>query len=173
MWMDGMEDVFAVVWDSEEKTIKDIQVGYFGADGRNLMGVNWEIDATDETKKAVLKWLKGEAVKAFEESVIAYKNGIRKGSHVEVIRGRKVKIGTPLEVFWIGERPTYRSLQYDWMHETETVAGCYDANHNKVWIKAEYLKPTDIIKSPSAEERDKFIKAWVADNARSYNIYCR
>ena len=164
MWMDGMEEVYAVVWNGEE--LERIQVGYFGIDGQNLMGMGWNIDATEETKRAVRKWLKTQAWKAFEKSVLEYKNEIHKGAHVEVVRGRKVKKGTQLEVFWIGEKETYKSRQYSWMYETELIAGCYDADGNKIWIKAEYLKNLDDIKSPKATERNKYIKSYVEKRAK-------
>ena len=167
MWMDGMLDVHAVVWDDESKSIKRIQVGYYGIDGSNLAGGRAEIDATDDTIHAVRKSFKEDAYRAFCRSVIEYKTGIRKGTHAEVVRGRKVKKGTMLEVFWVGEKETYKSRQYDWMHETEMIAGCYDENGNKVWIKAEYLKSIDQIKSPNAKERKKFIKAYIEKAARA------
>lgn len=168
MWMDGMEDVYAVVWNEEKQTVESIQVGYFGIDGTNLLGKGWEIDATEETKRAVRRWLKRRSWKAFADSVIEYKQEIRKGTRAEVIRGRKVKKGTQLEVFWVGERETYMSRQYHWMNETERIAGCYDEDGNKVWIKAEYIKSIDDIKSPNAKERKKFIKAYVEKEARDY-----
>lgn len=166
MWMDGMEEIYAVVWDADTKSIKRIQVGYYGIDGCNLCGMNWKIDATEETKRAVRKWLKSSAWKAFEKSVIDYKNGIRKGSNVKVIKGRKIAKGTQLKVFWVGEKETYQSRQYSWMHETEEIAGCYDADGNKVWIKTDYLKVIDEIKSPNAKERTKFIKKYIDNEAK-------
>lgn len=166
MWMDGMEDVTAVVWDASSASIKRIQVGYYGIDGTNLAGGEAIIDATPETKHAVRKMLKSKAYAAFCDSVTEYKNSIHKGTNAEVIRGKKVKPGTILNVFWVGERPTYRSRSCPWMHETETIAGCHDAAGNKIWIKAEYLKNIDPLKSPNAKERRKFIKAYVERNAR-------
>ena len=52
------------------------------------------------------------------------------------------------------------------MHETELVAGCYDENNNKVWIRVEYLKPVDEVKSPNSKERKKFINAYVNKRAK-------
>lgn len=171
MWMDGMLEEWAVVWDKDKKEIKHVTIGYYGNDGQNLCKSHAEIDADDETIRAVLKMLKEEATKRFVQSVIEYKQEIRKGRKVKVVRGRKVPKGTELEVFWVGEKPTYRSRNYSWMNETETIAGCYDKKGNKVWIKAEYLKPIDEIKSPNAKERNKFIKNYVEKNAlRYYNI---
>ena len=95
---------------------------------------------------------------------------VSKGRKVEVVKGRKVKKGTQLDVFWVGERETYKSRQYSWMHETEEVAGCYDEDGNKVWIKTEYLKPIDKLKAPNAKERKKFIKAYIKDRAARVNV---
>ena len=56
-----------------------------------------------------------------------------------------VKKGTILNVFWIGERPTYktktlRNRGCRWANETEEVAGCYNENGEKVWIKVDYCQ---------------------------------
>lgn len=169
MWMDGMEEETAWVWNMETHECDHIQVGYYGCDGRNLMGRSYaKVDATEEVKRDIRRTLKVHAREKFSISVKAYKTEVRKGSHAEVIRGRKVPKGTRLEVFWVGDKPTYRSLQYHWMNETERIAGCYGEDGNKVWIKADYLKVIDKIKSPNAKERKKFIKAYVESNAREY-----
>lgn len=168
MWLDGMEDVYAVVWDDETGKVKTVKTGYYGIDGNNLMGMYHEVDVTPETTRKVLRALKAEAVKSYAESVKAEKEAIKKGVEAVVIRGRKIPKGTKLSVFWVGERPTYRSRQYDFMNETELIAGAYDENGNKVWIKAEYLKRTDRPKSPVASERKKYIKEYVRQAARKY-----
>lgn len=56
------------------------------------------------------------------------------------------------------------------MHETERIAGCYNENGEKVWIKAEYLKVTDDIKSPNARERKKYINDYVAKKMDRYSL---
>lgn len=167
MWMDGMEEINAVVWDAETGTVKRIMVGYYGIDGTNLAGGRAIVDATPETKYAVRKMLKAKAYKAFCASVTEYKTSIHKGTNATVIRGKKIAVGTLLHVFWVGERPTYRSRSYAWMHETETVAGCHDDDGNKVWIKTEYLKSVDHLKSPNAKERKRFINAYVDREAKA------
>lgn len=173
-WMDGMEEVWAIVWDMEAHKTKSITVGYYGIDGCNLAGCSWDIDASDEVIRDVIRTLKNNACEAFCRSVLEAKAKISKGTHAEVIRGRKVPKGTKLEIFWVGERETYRSKQYHWMHEYEEVAGAYDEDGNKIWIKTEYLKNIDPIKSPCAAERKKFIKAYVKRTARElYNIQVR
>lgn len=169
MWMDGMYEEWAIVWDLEAHEAKNIQIGYWGADGCNMNGdCHAEIDASLEVLRDMLRTFKKESYRAFERSVQEYKQGIRKGSHAEVVKGRKVKKGTKLEVFWVGEKPTWKSRQYSYIHETETIAGCYDEDGNKVWIKVEYLQTTDKLASPNAKERSKFIKAFVKDAAKHY-----
>lgn len=165
MWLDGMEDVFAIVWDDEEGKIKSIKTGYYGADGNNLMGMDHDIDVTPETARKVLKSLKADAFKTCVDSILKAKMRIEKGAVAEVIKGRKVKRGTQLEVFWVGEKPTYKSRYYGF-NETETIAGCYDADGNKVWIKADYLKRINLPKTPNAKERKKFIKAYIERRTR-------
>ena len=171
MWMDGMLEVNAVVWDMDIHATKHIQVGYYGSDGRNLCGaIDVDIDLSREAKRDILRTIKhNEAPKAFERSVIAAKTAISKGTKAEVVRGRKVKKGTKLEVFWVGDRLTYQAQRYGYS-EYETIAGCYDEDGNKVWIRTDYLKNIDPIKSPRAAERKKFIKAYVIENAKAYGI---
>ena len=165
MWMDGMLEVHTIVWDMENHEEKWIQTGYYGSDGCNLCEhVDVEFEISQEVARDILRTMKRRAWQALASSVTAQKEKIDKGIQAEVIKGRKVPKGTILDVFWVGERPTYRSRQYSWMNETETIAGCYDKDGNKVWIKAEYLKNISPIKSPVAAERDKFIKAYVKKN---------
>lgn len=167
MWMDGMLEVFAVVWDMDNHELKHVQTGYFGSDGHNMYEDAWsKVDLTSEVLRDMLKTWKQAGLMDFARSVTEYKNTVRKGQRCEVVRGRKVKKGTQLEVFWVGERETYKSRQCSWMHETETVVGCYDENGEKVWIKAEYLHPMDAPKSPSANERRKYVRAYVLKQAQ-------
>lgn len=172
MWADGMLDEFAEVWDIESHEYKSIQVGYYGADGRNLYGRSYaEVDLSEEAKRDMYRTLKRtDALVAYQRSVIDAKKAITKGTHAEVIRGRKVAKGTRVEVFWVGERETYRSRQYSWMNEYEEIAGCYDEDGNKLWIKVEYLKNIDPLKSPRASERKKFIKAYTKDAMRRMGV---
>lgn len=164
-WLDGMLEETAVCWNSETQEIEYHCCGYYGIDGQNMNNCYAEVDATVETWKQVLHSLRPAANEAFAKSVIEFKKGIRKGTHAKVVRGKKVPKGTIVEVFWIGEKQTFRSRQYSWMNETETIAGCYDEHGNKLWIKAEYLVSIDPIKSPNAKERKKFIRAWIDDQA--------
>ena len=79
----------------------------------------------------------------------------------------KVKKGTQLKVFWVGEKPTYQAQRYSYIKDTELIAGCYDNEGNKVWIKAEYLRSVTPLKSPCAAERKKFIDSYIKRNADS------
>lgn len=171
MWADGMLEETAWVWDMETHEYKGVMVGYYGADGCNLCGgVKVTVDLSEEAKRDILRTIKRtSALKAFERSVIATKTAINKGTHAEVVKGRKVAKGTKLEVFWVGDRLTYRGMKCGF-EDYETIAGCYDEDGNKVWIRVDYLKNIDPIKSPSATERKKFIKAYVANTARSMGV---
>lgn len=83
-----------------------------------------------------------------EKAVIAWKHYNKMfvvGDNVEVVKGRKIPKGTILNVFWIGERPTYktktlRNRGCRWANETEEVTGCYNKNGEKVWIKVDYCQ---------------------------------
>lgn len=170
-WLDGMLEVWAVVWDMEAHEIKEIEVGYYGADARNMyQDTTWniDIDPNGDVARDMLRTLKQQAYRYFEKSVVDFKNKIAPGRKAVVVKGRKVPKGTVLDVFWVGEKETFKSRQYSWMHETETIAGCYDSDGNKVWIKAEYLKNITPIKSPRNKERDKFVKAYVLKHSNQY-----
>lgn len=169
-WLDGMLSVSVVVWDMETHEIKTIEVGYYGSDCRNMYDTVWDIDIdpNGEVARDMLRTLKQQAYKEFEKSVVDFKNKVTPGRKVIVVKGRKVPKGTVLDVFWVGEKETFKSRQYSWMYETETVAGCYDSGGNKVWIKAEYLRNITPIKSPRNKERNKFVKAYVLKHSNQY-----
>jgi hypothetical protein len=170
MWLDGMLEVHADVWDAEKNRIESVQVGYYGSDGCNCMGdISADIDATEETKRAVRRHLKKLAIEKYCDSLAEKKGKIEKGIDAEVVRGRKVKKGTRLEVFWVGEKETYKSRQYSWMHETETIAGCHTEDGDTVWIKAEYLKRLTPFETPNSKKRRAIVKALVNNYARKYN----
>ena len=163
-WLDGMLEVFAESWNMETHEIVSTQVGYFGIDCRNMCSCEWKIDISAEAARDMIRTVKASAAKAFAKSVIEEKQKIAKGRNCVVVKGRKVPKGTVVNVFWVGERPTYRSRNYDWMNETETVAGAYTEDGKKVWIKADYLKVIDGIKSPDRRNRDLFIRNYVERN---------
>jgi hypothetical protein len=166
-WLDGMYSVYAIVWDMEAHEFKDIKIGYYGIDGQNLVDGSCDIDLTTEVARDIIRTMKMSAYKSFCTTVTEHKNSVAKGMDAVVVRGRKVKKGTKLNVFWVGERPTYQSQRYSYINETELIAGCYDEKGNKVWIKAEYLKSITPIKSPCAAERKKFVDNYIKHNADS------
>lgn len=167
-WLDGMLEAWAVCWNMETHDTEQITFGYYGIDGSNLAGGTAKVDATAEVKRDVLRTLKRRAWKAFADSVTEYKNEVRAGRTVVVTRGKKVPKGTKLTVFWVGDRPTYMSRVRAYVNETERIAGCYTEDGEKVWVKTEYLQPTDVLKSPNAKERKRFMKDWVLRMANDW-----
>lgn len=166
LWMDGMEDVFHKVYDEETDSIIEIQTGYYGSCGGNLMDTFADIDLDKEHARKVLRVIKREATQNWAAHVSSDKKAIKKGRKAKVIRGRKVPKGTVLEVFWVGLRPTYESRIYH-TDAKEEIAGCYDANGNKVWIKVEYLENITPITTPSAKDRRRMIKNYVRHTVNS------
>lgn len=163
-WADGMLEVSADSWDIEKHEIVSTQVGYYGIDCRNMYDCALKIDIGTDAARDMIRTVKASAAKAFADAVIEEKQRIAKGRNCVVVRGRKVPKGTKINVFWVGERPTYRSRNYEWMTETETVAGGYTEDGMKVWIKADYLKVIDGIKSPDRRNREAFIRNYVERN---------
>lgn len=160
-WMDGMISEYAIAWDMDEHEFKTIEVGYYGCDGRNLMGKCATVDVSTEVARDILRTMKSRAVNAYCKEVQSEKDAIKAGREAVIVRGRKYPKGTRVSVFWVGERETYMSRQYSWMHETEKVAGCHDEDGNKIWIKAEYLKNITKVDTPSAADRRRFIRDYV------------
>ena len=143
----------------ENHQFESVNVGYYGADGRDFIGTRVEVEVSVEVARDIIRTLKSRAYKDFCRSVIEKKNSIEAGITAKVVRGRKIPKGTILNVFWVGDRPTYTG------YGTELIAGCKDENGNKVWIKAEYLKNISPLKSPNAKEREKYIKWYIKKNA--------
>lgn len=158
-WADGMVEETALVWEMEKHEYKTVKIGYYGADGHDFIGIQAEVDVSEEVARDILRTLKVEALQSFCRSVKEKKERIEPGIQAMVIRGRKIPKGTELEVFWVGEKPAYMG------YGTEMIAGCKDKEGNKVWIKAEYLKNISPLKSPKAAERKKYMKWYVKKNA--------
>lgn len=172
-WLDGMIEEYATVWDIENHTAKEIPFGYYGNDGQNLYGdSNAYIDCSTEVARDIIRTMKKRADSAFANSVKDFKKAIHKGDKAEVIRGRKVAKGTILEIFWVGEKPTWAAKNAPYWSETrketELIAGGHDKEGNVVWIKAEYLKNLTQYKSPCAAERRKFIRSYIQKNIKPY-----
>lgn len=158
-WADGMVEETALVWDMKKHEYKTVKIGYYGADGHDFIGIQAEVDVSEEVARDILRTLKVGALQSFCRSVKEKKERIEPGIQAMVIRGRKIPKGTELEVFWVGEKPAYMG------YGTEMIAGCKDKEGNKVWIKAEYLKNISPLKSPKAAERKKYMKWYVKKNA--------
>lgn len=163
-WLDGMLSVSAWAWDVERHETVSVETMYLGIDGTNLAGGSHTIDISRDVARDMIRTYKQKALRDFCRSVTEHKQTAHVGDVAIVTRGRKVKKGTELKAFWIGERPTYQAKQCSWIHDTETIAGCFDQDGNKVWIKAEYLVPKHTPKSPNAKERDRFVKAYIEKN---------
>lgn len=163
-WMDGMEEVHAVCYDSETGSIVRRQVGYFGCDGQNLCGCGYSVDITRENAKKVFEIYLKDAETEFFRSVADYQSRIHKNEKAVVVKGRKIPKGTKLDIFWVGERPTYRSRYYDWMHETEEIAGGKTENGEKVWIKTDYLQNITEYPPVSETEKQEFISDYLRRN---------
>lgn len=170
MWMDGMLEITAFVWNMEDHRMESKQVGYIGADGSNLCDCSWEIDLSRDAERDIIRTRKQEAYRAYAKSVVDEKNRIRAGRDVEVVRVRKVKRGTRLHCFLVGERPTYMSQLHSYLRETEEIAGCKDDEGNKFWIKSKYLKNITELKSPDAKNRKKFIRNYLENECGSMVI---
>lgn len=160
---DGMDEYTAHYYDAENDKIEYMQVGYYGSDGYNLCGCDWSIDLTAENARKMLHGvLKRSACAAFQRSVIDYKSSVHKGDFVKVVRGRKVPKGYTGYIFWMGEKYN------EYSRCNEMIAGLKqninDKSEKPIFIKAEYLENVNTIKSPSAKERKKFIKAYLIKN---------
>ncbi len=158
-WADGMLSEYALVWDQEKHEYKTVDIGYYGSDGHDFIGICAEIEVSTMVARDIVRTMKSRALESFSRSVQAKKEKIEPGIRALVVRGRKIPKGTELEVFWVGDRPTYTG------YGTEMIAGCRDKAGNKVWIKAQYLKNITPIKSPVATERKKYLKWYVKENA--------
>ena len=72
-WLDGMLEVFADSWDMEQHKVVTRQVGYYGADSRNMCDCAWKIDIGTEAARDMIRTVKASAAKAFAEAVIEVK----------------------------------------------------------------------------------------------------
>ena len=160
-WLDGMVERWAICWDIENHCTRQITYDYNGLDGRNLCNMDADVDLNTETARDIIRTIKADALESLAEHIRTESRRIRKGDTTTVIRGRKVKRGTILNVFWVGEKETYLSKQYSWMHETEEIAGAYTEDGQKVWIKTEYLQRLTKDTPMTKKERKSYIKEFI------------
>lgn len=154
-WLDGMISEYARVWDIEKHEYKTVDIGYYGSDYHDFIGINAEVEVSTEVARDIIRTIKQSAYRSYCNTVQEKKNRIEPNIMAMVIRGRKVPKGTVLNVFWVGERPTYTG------YGTELIAGCKNEHGEKIWIKADYLKNISPLKSPKSAERRKFFKWYV------------
>lgn len=125
-WLDGMLEVIAVCWNNETKTTDHVTVEYLGSDCRNMMDTTANVDLTTENARNFIRCHKMDALNSFAKSVQEVKQKIHKDDVCRVVRGRKVKKGTILTVFWCGEKPTYFAQTHRFVNEKELICGCFD-----------------------------------------------
>lgn len=162
MW-EGIYNIYARTWDTEIHDEVQVMLGSDYDCSEEYLLAQVEIGITAEVMAdAQVEFLR-RSKNAWNRYVSEERCRICKDRRARVIRGRKVRIGTELEIFWVGERATYWSMTHDWCRETETIAGGYDDNGNKVWIKAEYLENLTPVEF-SAEDEKMWRKKWLMDN---------
>lgn len=159
-WMDGMEDEYAIFYNAETDELEEKQVGYYGCDGCNLMGMSFNIDITLDNARKAMRCLKRMALSDYAYHLRKLNESFGKGDVVKVVRGRKVPKGSILEVFWCGEK-------YNMYKRTnEMLIGAYNKDGDKVWVLAEYcqhIKP----KTESPKVRKEWIKEKTIDLSRN------
>jgi hypothetical protein len=132
-------DFYALVWTGEE--LKGVEY----ATTRGWTYANSAtVDATPEVKAAAAEWLIERDIAAWNIAAAHDALQIEKGSQVEIVRGRKVPLGTTGTVIWIGPdkytRGAYR-------------IGVKDADGEVHWTAESNARATDAAgKITSAEE---------------------
>lgn len=109
-------ETYVTVWDSEKSAPRDVscRVVDHNMGGSDSPWDDWYtfgiIDATDEVKARYAQWQDEQEEKRilarFESNLKEAKNEaleVKKGSRVEVYKGRKVPKGTTGECFWLGQ----------------------------------------------------------------------
>ena len=90
-------DFYALVWTGESLA----SVEYATTRGWTYAN-SATVDATDEVKAAAAEWLAERDIASWNAAAAHDALMVNKGDTVEVVRGRKVPIGTTGEVIWIG-----------------------------------------------------------------------
>ena len=123
-------DWYAEVWDDETQSIKQVE---FMTTRAYCYG-HAELDATDEVLRKVYRKNKKDAAKSFVGFNLRQAKKIRKGDTVRIVKGRKVKKGLEVPVFWAGT--TYNR----WSRQNEERIGV-DVDGERVFISAENAEP--------------------------------
>ena len=136
----------ADVWDSEQGRVITLRDHDF---------TKAERDAFSRTvEDAVIDSFSTSSNREWDYRIEAAKRAIKAGVDAVVVRGRKIKKGTKLHVFW-----TYDRADYTGWH-TETIAGCFDEDGRKVWIRADYLQRADIERIEAEMEESRKIMVY-------------
>ena len=93
-------DWYADVWDEETQELKAVLFDTTRAGGSG----HAELDATDDVLRKVYRFKKRLATSRFDYKNVEKAKKARKGDTVRIIKGRKVKKGLEVPVFWAGTR---------------------------------------------------------------------
>ena len=93
-------DWYAVVWDEEEQEVKNVEymTTRFPSSG------DAKVDATKDVLRKAYRYYKKLATPYVDRQILQDAARIRKGDVVRIVKGRKVKIGSEVTVFWAGTR---------------------------------------------------------------------
>lgn len=94
-------DFYMTVWNHELNQPEEIC--FASTRGWTYPAYGSYIDATPEVMNLYNEWINFQEKKAREKAIEQEKRTVRKYKEVQVIRGRKVPIGTVGRVFWIGD----------------------------------------------------------------------
>ena len=126
-------DWYALVWDEGTQSVETVE--YMTTRG-GCYGTA-KIDATFETIRKVYRYYKKDQKKFFDEHFNKDQaKKIRKGDTVRIIKGRKIKKGLEVPVFWAGTRYNPYSRM------TEERIGV-EVDGERVFISAENAEPVN------------------------------
>ena len=146
-------DFYAEVWDEEEQRLRDVM---FYTTRYPCYG-EAKADATEDVLRKVYRLKKREAAETFERYNRDQAREIRKGDTVRIVKGRKVKKGSVVKVFWAGR--TYNPYAY--RHEDRIGV---EVGEDRVFINAENAEVVDWEKRLiHGKERKKIIREWALE----------
>lgn len=92
-------DFYAIVWDEHLQQLREI---VYASTRFGCPGCGAKIDATDEVKEKAREWLATWAGEKWDLENAAQSKRVEIGRDIEVVRGRKIPIGTRGRIFWKG-----------------------------------------------------------------------
>ena len=123
-------DWYAEVWDDEEGNLKQILF----MTTRCCSSGHAELDATDDVLRKVYRVKKAIAKAAFRRYNLEQAKAFRKGDTARILKGRKVKKGLEVHVFWAG------TVYNRYSRQDEERIGV-EVDGEKVFISAENAEP--------------------------------